>query len=230
MAGNYMRILSLNLATSWKTSRKSRMLRVRHFIEDTGVDAVLFQEGLQVCWPAYSSLHDLCPNGYFSYHRGYIGVPWFYSWRVGVLSRFPIISAASLGCEVPQTEWVDAIPYPGRKRAVSVTVDVPGLGRVSIVSVHLTSSPKTEGDREQQLIKLVRWLPTLPESDVQICGGDWNTDRNNAAFRLTMGVEGITGQAPDYICVRGAQIVKASTVFTDRVVSDHVGIIAEAEK
>lgn len=187
------------------------------YVKSQGVDVLLVQEGIRSCF-VYDTLQHLAETlGYEYYTKSVFGWPVFWEFRVGIISRFKILSTASLSCEVPQTDWVDSIPLPWRKRAVSVTVDVPDLGITNLISVHLTSNPKP-GGKAEQLRKLTEWKASLPARDVTILGGDFNT-----GFPVDM--DKGYGSAPDYIFVEGARITRADLVFEDRVVSDHLGVV-----
>jgi endonuclease/exonuclease/phosphatase family metal-dependent hydrolase len=225
-----LQILSLNLCASWRRPRAERLQMVADFVQANEIDVLLVQEGVRSCF-VYDTIRKLADElGYDYYSKSTFGYPIFYEFRIGVISRFPIIRTASLDAEVPQKEWLDAIPLPWRRRAVAATVDVPDLGITNLVSVHLTSSPKSEFARQCQFFKLQRWINGLPPNDCCIVGGDFNTSQDNPAFAVTMGKAAITGEAPDYICMDGARIVSSSKAFTDRVVSDHAGVLAQVEK
>lgn len=213
-----MKILSLNLCTSWTSPRRTRLEAVADFVRGAGVDLLLVQEGVRSCF-VYDTIRQLARELDFEYFaKSTYGWPFFWESRVGILSRFKIIRTASLSCEVPQTQWVDAIPLPWRKRAVSVTVDVPGLGIMTAISVHLTSNPKTEADRARQLAEVNAWKAALPERDLTVYGGDFN-----AAFDRWP-KETSYGFAPDYIFIEGAgKIIEGRPVLTDGVVTDHYG-------
>jgi endonuclease/exonuclease/phosphatase family metal-dependent hydrolase len=225
-----LKILALNLCASWNRPRAERLQMVADFVQANEVDVLLVQEGVRSCF-VYDTIRQLADDLYFNYFaKSVFGFPLFWEFRVGVISRYPIIRTASLNAEVPQKEWLDAIPLPWRRRAAAATVDVPGLGITTLVSVHLTSSPKSEFSRQCQFFKLRHWIDCLPPSDCRIIGGDFNTAQDNPAFEVTFGGMAIAGDPPDYICVDGGRIVKASTVFTDRVVSDHAGVLAQVER
>lgn len=226
-----MKVLSLNLCASWTTPRADRLRAVAKFVKENEIDLLLVQEGLRSCY-IYDTIRQFAGMlGYGYFAKSTFGFPVFWEFRVGIVSRFKIIDTVSLAAEVPQQDWLDSIPLPWRRRAVAATVDVPGLGITTLISVHLTSSPKTQEDRVAQFKKLFEWLPGLPDSDVRVVGGDFNTSQENPAFMATFGGAVITGQSPDYICVDGAKIVKGYPVLTGQVVTDHeCGVIGEVEK
>lgn len=225
-----LRVLALNLCGFWTSPLADRLRAVADFIKGNRIDVLLMQEGIRSGF-VYDSIRQLAGMlGYEHFARSTFGFPVFYEYRVGVLTHFKIIRTASLACEVPQTEWIDAIPLPWRRRATAVTVDVPGLGITTLVSVHLTSSPKTQAAREEQFIRLWNWIDGLPLDDCCVIGGDFNTSGINPAFSAVFGGAMITGRSPDYICVDGARIIKGTLVFTDHVVSDHAGVMAEIDR
>lgn len=225
-----MKVFTLNLCASWTRPRAERLQMVADFVKENEVDVLLVQEGVRSCF-IYDTIRQLADELRYDYFsKSVFGFPLFYEFRVGVISRFQIIDTASLDAEVPQKDWLDAIPLPWRRRAVAATVNVPGLGITTLVSVHLTSSPKSEDSRQSQFRRLHNWIDGLPPDDCCIVGGDFNTSQFTPPFTATFNGTVITGQTPDYICVDGGRIVKGYPVFTDHVLSDHVGVVAHVEK
>ena len=219
-----MKILSLNLTATMNTPRVDRLRAVAEFARENEVDVLLVQEGVRSCF-IYDTIRDLAGQLEYEYFaKSAFGFPLFWEFRVGVVSRFKIIRTASLNPAVPQTEWLDSIPLPWRRRAVAATVDVPGLGITTLISVHLASSPKTIADKARELALLAEWRRGLPERDALIYGGDFNT----AFDRFPNGY----GVSPDYIFVEGgARIINAQQVLTGQVVTDHAGgILVEVER
>ena len=104
-------------------------------------------------------------------------------------------------------------------------MNVPGLGITTLISVHLSSSPKTVSDRAKQLQVASDWETSLPARDVIIYGGDFNT--SFSGFPITLGY----GVTPDYIFVEGAWIVNTQQVLTGQKVIDHAGgVLVEVER
>jgi endonuclease/exonuclease/phosphatase family metal-dependent hydrolase len=229
-----MRILSLNLCVSWIHPRGKRLRAVADYVLDNRVDVVLLQEGIRSCL-IYDSLRQLngMLGGWNLWGRSPFGWPFFWEFRLGIISRYRIIRSSSAYLEVAQSEWVDAIPLPGRRRAVMVQVDVPDLGIANLISVHLTSSPKTEQARGDQYSNLLTWINSLPPADVTILGGDFNLDLDNPCYKQIMlyGFEPVAMAPPDYIFLRGsASCLDRQRVFQGHFVSDHEGLIAEFGK
>lgn len=216
-----MKVLSINLATTWNAPRRDRLRAVADFVLDRGVDVVLFQEGVRSCYfyDTGKMLNEMVGEWNLVARSAY-GWPIAWESRVGIISRYRFISTDSLYCEIPQTEFVDAIPLPWSKRAVAATVDVPDLGICNIVSVHLSSSPARELDRTNQLDKVWHWdVVQLPPADVRIIGGDFNQAMSGGA-----------GELPDYIIATKGTIINSEMVFTDHFVSDHSGVLVEIGK
>jgi endonuclease/exonuclease/phosphatase family metal-dependent hydrolase len=226
-----MKILSLNLCATWTRPRKERLGLVADFVKANEIDVLLVQEGIRSCF-VYDTIRQLAGMlGYDYFAKSTFGWPLFWEFRVGVISRFPIIRTASLNCEIPQAEFLDSIPLPWRRRAVAATVNVPDLGITTLISVHLSSSPKTEAHRASQFLKLHLWINKMPPADVWICGGDFNAAQNDPAFLPVSGTGNVIGQAPDYIFVDGAKIAKDYPALSGHIVTDHdYGIVAEVEK
>lgn len=218
-----MKILSLNLTATMSTPRAERLGAVADFVRENEVDVLLVQEGIRSCF-IYNTIRALAGELGFDYAaRSSFGIPLFWEFRVGVLSRFKILRTASLDPAVPQTEMLDRFPLPWRKRAVASTVDVQGLGITTLISVHLTSSAKTAADKAKELELLAAWRRGLPESDAVIWGGDLNFDFDVFPIGAKYGV------APDYIFVEGAaRIIDAGEVLTGHEVTDHkCGVLVE---
>jgi endonuclease/exonuclease/phosphatase family metal-dependent hydrolase len=220
-----MKVLSLNLCAFWTTPSKERRQIVADFVKENEVDVLLVQEGIRSCF-VYNTIRKIAGLlGYNHYSKSAFGFPFFYEFQVGVISRFPILWTSSLSCEVPQNEWTDDIPLPWRKRVVAVTVDVAELGRITLISVHLTSSPKTVGDKAKQLAMVSDWKSSLSARDVTVYGGDFNTGFDSYPNETGYGV------CPDYIFLEGAKIVNRQTVLTGKIVTDHAcGIMVEVGK
>lgn len=233
-----MRILEINLCTSLPGHpRSERIAKVRDFIEANGVDVCLFQEGFDICWPIYSTPRQLCPPGYSLFHHRYLGFLWFATFQVGIISRYPILTnpiltTQTVNIEVPQREWLDWIPLPGRRRAVAVIVNVPGQGTVGLASVHMSSSPNSQAERVEQFYKLASFIDNLTSDKMGfpyslILGGDFNTTLGNPAMEaltnFSIGLKPLgLGSQPDFIFGRGLSMVSSSVVLTDGV-TDHQG-------
>jgi endonuclease/exonuclease/phosphatase family metal-dependent hydrolase len=227
-----VKILALNLCTSMAGHpRRERMAAVADFVKSQQIDILLVQEGVRSCL-IYNTIRQLAKTlGYDYFAKTSWGFPFFFESMTAVISRFPIIHSTSLSCEVPQTEWLDALPIPWRARAVAATVEAPVMGITTLVSVHLTSSPKTEADRQAQFDKFPRWFLGMAPVDVRVVGGDFNTGQNNSAFKGVFGIDNITGQSPDYITVAGARVLKGYPVLAGQNVTDHRGgVVAEVEQ
>ena len=218
-----MKILALNLCTSWTSSRSSRLQIVADFVKANEIDVLLVQEGVRSCL-VYNTIRKLANMlGYDHFSRSNVGYPFFFEFQVGVISRFKIDWTASLNCAVPQNNWLDAIPLPWRKRAVAATVSVPGLGMVTCISVHLVSAPKTPADKANELAMVDSWKAGLSARDVTVFGGDFNYSFNSSPSGMEYG-----GLSPDYIFVEGAKIIDWETVLTGQVVTDHAcGVLVE---
>lgn len=223
-----MRALSLNLCASHERPRATRLGEVGAAVKALGVDVLILQEGVRSCW-FYDTLHGLADFlGFDIVARSSFGVPFFWEFRVGVLSKFPILSTHAANIEVPQQEWLDSLWVPNRARAVGAVVNAPDLGETALVSVHMASSPATDIDRYEQFMMLMRFVGDLPKTKATVIGGDWNTSKDNPAFVPVhrCGYQ-VVGQNPDYICVADAAISQTYPVFPSRDVSDHAGVFAE---
>jgi|WetSurMetagenome_2_1015567.scaffolds.fasta_scaffold214230_1 endonuclease/exonuclease/phosphatase family metal-dependent hydrolase len=221
-----MKVLALNLCVSWKYTREARLSAVAHFCEEQGVDVLLVQEGVRSCF-VYDTLRFLAKRlGFHQFCKSNIGFPLFWEFRVGVLSRYPILSAASLNLKIAQNGGLlDRFPLPWRKRAVSVTVDVPGLGIANLISVHLSSCAKTIADKARELALVSEWRQTLSPCDVEVFGGDFNTSLDGMKAGTSFGA------SPDYVFVQGGQIINPLKVFPGQTVTDHdCGLLVEVAK
>ena len=164
-----MKILSLNLCATYPgRSRHERLKMVRDFVLQEGIDILLLQEGVRSCF-VYNTIHKLATmvNG-LSYGKTTFGWLFFWEFQVGVISRTGDIGRPfSLGCEVPQTDFLDSLPVLCRRRVAGVRLD-----GITFLSVHLSSSPKTYEDRKEQFNQLTEWIKGVPRP--LVIGGDWN--------------------------------------------------------
>ena len=230
-----MKILTINLCEYMPGhSRRERLDKVRQFIETSHVDVCLFQEGLDCCWPFYSSPRILRPMGYHLARHLCFGVGWFYLFEVGLVSRWPFLEVKYGNIEVPNAPWsvedaLDKLPLPNRTRAVAVTADVPGFpagvrGVMSFTSVHLASNPASVGDQTEQFQNLAAFLKQF--GGPMILGGDFNADLT-APGMAALSPLGLTplgaGSQVDFIFGRGVSLVSSSLVLNDGTITDHAG-------
>jgi endonuclease/exonuclease/phosphatase family metal-dependent hydrolase len=202
---------------------------VADFVEANGVDVLLVQEGVRSCF-VYDTIRALADDLGFNYFaKSTFGFPLFWESRVGIISRYEITDVLSLDCEVPQTDWLDAIPLPWRKRAVAVAVEPPGLGNTWIVSAHLSSAPASQLARQLQVDALMAWVGDLPIAAITVLGGDFNLGRENPAFQTITrrGFIEAGASTPDFIFIQGAVQFAGQEVLTDREISDHAGVLVE---
>ncbi len=82
----------------------------------------------------------------------------------GVISRYPILQSGS---------WVD--PEVSNRDFVYARIDVPGAKDLWAISVHFKTSNAT--DRNAEAVALLAQInAVIPEDDLLVLGGDFNTD------------------------------------------------------
>jgi endonuclease/exonuclease/phosphatase family metal-dependent hydrolase len=228
-----MKILTINLCASWNTSRKARLGAVADYVLENKIDIVFYQEGIRSCffYNTGKQLEKMCGMSYFI-AKSTFGWPFFFEFMVGILSSLKIISTDSKYLEVSQTEFVDSIPLPWRKRVVMIQVDYPSLGIINLISTHLTSNPSKQSDRKEQFSNLLTWIQNLPKSDITVLGGDFNVLVDNPVLQSMnlYGFDKVVSSQPDFIFVRGDCQVKGQVIFTDNYISDHYGVVVEITK
>lgn len=202
--GARLRVLTLNLMQNSPHARRpARFRRIAEFLDERcregrPVEALLLQEGCGGLWVGTrDSLEDLrreLPPACGPYHlcsRPCFGVPGFLTFEVGVLTSLPVLAVSDAALPCPAGDWFDDFPLPGGRRAVLAAVDHP-IGRVNLISVHLSSGGKP-ADREAQADALVRFAgdsaARFPAA-LTVVGGDMNAlpgsqvhKRLAAAFR-----------------------------------------------
>jgi endonuclease/exonuclease/phosphatase family metal-dependent hydrolase len=231
-------VLSLNLMQKGIAPRRQRLARVAQFVTAQHVDALLLQEGSGGLWDrTVNSLSDLaamlkdCGGLYVHRSRPSVGVRGVLVFRVGVMTRYPIqwVEARRLGH--PNGDWFDRWPLPGRRNAVAVGMELPGLGRVTLVSVHFFSG----GDKEKQaeaLVAFVQELAVHHPGAATVLGGDFNMGRASAGYRRITAagfteLTASTGSTIDFIFASGrVRATSAALAFAANEVSDHPGIVA----
>jgi endonuclease/exonuclease/phosphatase family metal-dependent hydrolase len=214
-----MKILSLNLCLDLSGhSRKERLDKIINFVNQENVDILLLQEGVRSCL-LYNTISYLSNKLNFNnYQRSYLGVLFFQEWRLGILSKNEITETNSCYIEIPQKEWLDALPIPFRRRVIATKIN-----NIWYVNVHLSSSPKTQTDRESQVNKLLDFVKSL--DSVVVLGGDFNFDKNNNCFKMILdnGFKLIGESIPDFIFVNNDLFGNYKVVLNDGTVTDHKG-------
>jgi hypothetical protein len=216
------KVLTLNLCVSWSSPQQDRANQVVEFVKAQRVDVLLLEEGS-------GGLTQFNAIKYIAERLGYsycqvpaFGVPGFYTFNIGIVAKSPVTNPLPLGCQVAGGDPIDMMPFPGASRGLQATVD-----GIQFWTVHLTA-PVTQESREQQVQCLVAKLPTGPI----VWGGDFNFSRSDMAYPLVPLVEAMyPGEAQvDMVFSRGLTVVKSELVFTDKVVSDHCGVLVTFQK
>lgn len=214
-----MKILSLNLCLDLSGfSRKERLDKIINFVNQENIDVLLLQEGVRSCL-FYNTISYLSNKLNFNnFQRSYLGVFFFQEWRLGILFKSEIEETSSCHIEVSQKEWLDALPIPFRRRVITTKVN-----NIWYVNVHLSSSPKTQTDRESQVNKLLDFVKSL--DGVVVIGGDFNFYKNNNCFKMIMnnGFKLIGESVPDFIFTNDDLFGNYKVVLNDGTVTDHRG-------
>lgn len=82
----------------------------------------------------------------------------------GIVSRYPILQSG---------EWED--PYVDNRDFAWARIDLPGVRDLWAVSVHLLTSTTTERAKQAQAL-MGNITSQIPEGDLVVLGGDFNTD------------------------------------------------------
>ncbi|MCM8776975.1 MAG: endonuclease/exonuclease/phosphatase family protein [Candidatus Omnitrophica bacterium] len=225
-----IKVLTLNMkASDSRHTREERVQPVVELVKSESIDVLFLQEGTSGLVPGNSigMLQTLLGN-YDCFMRPSFGYWMFFQYEIGLLSRFKFYKVDSAPCRIKSKEFVDNLFIPGRRRAIAGLSDVPGMGRVAFVSVHLDSSPVDETERMRQYEMLLEFLQRL-STDIIILAGDFNAGLTNPGFKMLQdyGFEIVGSSIVDHILVKGGRGIRSEVVFTDNYVSDHCGVFAE---
>lgn len=230
-----MKILSLNFCVSHPRPRAERLKAVADFIHANGVDVLLMQEGVRSCliYDTGRQLNRLLGRPWQRFAKSNIGFPFFWEFRVGIFSKAPLIETYHADLPVPIKRTLpDSLPLPWRAHAVGAVIYTPEFGRTLLVSVHLSSGPKTPSDQVDQTRKLLAWMGGMEKAGMTILGGDCNFAAGSSSDVLLVesGYQTAGESPPDFIYTAGARVVSHRVVMTDREITDHDGaVLVEVE-
>lgn len=182
------RVMTLNVMQAAPESRRSRFARIVDFIDgqskhNNPVHALLLQE----LGSGWLNLGDsgkllagmLADKGYeYNYYSvPNLGFPGIMTFRVGILINNKMLFTQSrlLKCKL-KTPSIAAIPLPGKKNVAACGVDIPGLGRLNLISVHVYAATSV-AEKVEQLKQLVNFAEELNQqfpAETTIIGGDFN--------------------------------------------------------
>jgi endonuclease/exonuclease/phosphatase family metal-dependent hydrolase len=226
-------ILSFNmLGVSLTASRDARMIPLVQVCKENNVDILLLQESIwQPNEDRISLLRGALGGLYDCTEAPTFGVWPFQIHDIGILSKYPFIAINSADCTIKMTGTLDNMPLPNKKRVVTATINVSGVGVVNVASTHMASCPVSEEERQNQVKMIVGFIETLPKADMDIIGGDFNFDNNNLAYSIltSMGYIGCD-VGIDHIMVRGGKFISCQEVLNDHYSSDHSGVLATVSK
>ncbi len=225
-----MKILSLNFCVTHPRPRAERLKALADFIHANGVDVLLMQEGVRSClvYDTGRQLNRLLGRSWQRFAKSNIGCPFFWEFRVGIFSRYPLLETCHADLSVPiKKSLPDSLPLPWRAHAVGAVIYTPEFGRTHLVDVHLSSGPKTPSDQVDQTRKLLAWAGGLEKAEMAILGGDFNFGAGSSSDVLLVesGYQ-VAGEAPpDFIYTAGARVVSRQVVMTDHEITDHDGAV-----
>ena len=216
--GPTIKVLSINLCEQWHTPRQGRADKIIEFVKDRQVDIILTQEGMKGVGQFDAVEYIAAKLGYSYSQAPTFGVPGFFEYCVGVISRYPITNSKPAGCQVEGGDPIDNVYFPGSSRGLLVST-----GGIHVMSCHLTVP--TELD---QKIKQIQCLTSALPAGPIIWGGDFNLTRDNPAYPYIKFQEATYSGIPqvDMIFFRGLSLLESKQVFEDGYVSDHNGIFA----
>ncbi len=175
-------------------SRDTRFQGIADFLQTRNIHALTLQELSGGSWDVPPTTVDsgidlaqkLALQGqYYGYYTrdafGYVlpGVPPFLTFKVGVMPKYSMLftDATRLDpLEPPGINWSDGWDFDGRSNAVACGLDIPGIGRVNLYSVHVYT-PTTVAQKETQIHNLIDFIHQVDLSNparLTILGGDMN--------------------------------------------------------
>jgi endonuclease/exonuclease/phosphatase family metal-dependent hydrolase len=215
--GQIFKVLTINLCADWNAPRPDRAAKIVETVKAENIDIILFQEGIKGIGQFDMAKSIATQLGYSYVQVPAFGVPGFLEYCIGIISRYPISSIHSAGCQVSGGDPIDKMPFPGSTRGILVKIN-----NIWIMTSHLTV-PVVQSEKEKQ----VRCLASDIPAGVCIWGGDFNFGRTDPAYSLIPMMESIYPGNPqvDMMFSRGLKVIESKLMFTDHYVSDHDGVM-----
>ncbi len=189
----YINVLTINLLFSEIDDRDLRLARIADFVKQEAqqgnpVDVILLQEVaggiLEDTTNSSIDLWKLLHTRSLNYNLRYTmanGVSRLLSVGNSILTRCGIKSASSKTLPEESEEVFEDIQISLKRKAIMVSIIVPGFGTISIYDTHLCAGC-TGSERLQQAQVLMAYVRAvekkLPGENPIILGGDFNTDLN----------------------------------------------------
>jgi endonuclease/exonuclease/phosphatase family metal-dependent hydrolase len=241
-----MKLLQLNLMQcSLYESWRKRQDKVASLVIRRGVDVLTLQEGagglVQTSFSTIGHLAGLLDYDYSE--ASCFGAPGFLTFRVGIISRLPLLNVERIKLPHQNSDW--SFPYWWKARAIKAQA---GSFGPTIASTHF-SSPIGDNGRVGQALTLAG---ALRGKEPLILGGDFNSmdARIGDTFAIgaflkdawtgpggeTFGLPGNPNNPDcksgpsriDRVYFRGLPFKAATVVFTGpNTVSDHAGVLVE---
>lgn len=189
----YISVLTINLLFSEIEQRDLRLARIADFVKQQSeqghpIDVIFLQEvagGLLEGTDNTSvDLRTLLLARSLNYNLRYTmadGIEGLLSVGDAILTRCRIKSLFTMTLPVESEEVFDDFQIPLPRKAIMVSIIVPGFGNINVYDTHLCSGC-TGSERLQQAKVLMAFVKAvekkLPGDNPIILGGDFNTDLN----------------------------------------------------
>jgi hypothetical protein len=168
-------------------SRDSRFQGIADFLKNKNIHALTLQElsggFLDVPNTTVDSgidlAHKLAQQGqqYGYYTRDSYGYPDYLTFKVGVMPKYTMLFTDATRLDPSGENWSGGpVEFDGRSNAVVCGLNIPGIGRVNLYSVHVYT-PTTVDQKEtqiQNLIDFIHQVDLINPARLTIVGGDMN--------------------------------------------------------
>jgi endonuclease/exonuclease/phosphatase family metal-dependent hydrolase len=225
---NQIKIVTYNMKGFSAVDVKTRTQQAAQILAINKPDIILVQEGVGGLYPGVSDsiflLRDyMIDQGWpmNAFTISMTGYPGIMTYRLGILSVFPII--AQNWMEIIQPLEVEQL-MPWHRKVLGVTLQ-SDKGRINVFNTHWSGSNPIRNQAEQTIDFINKNL--LPAS-VEFFGGDLNTTYQDLILATggtrKPGLDGFTtGNVPgiDLVLTRKSKFISYITLINDPTITDH---------
>lgn len=179
-------ILTLNVMQYANVDRDTRFQGIADFLSNKNVQGLTLQE---LSGGPYDTPDTTVDSGidlaqklagqgqYYGYYtRDAFGHPPYLAFKVGVMPKYSMLFTNAAKLDPAGENWSDGWEFDGRSNVAMCGLNIPGIGRVNLYSVHVYS-PATLTQQQTQIQNLINFVDQVDQNNparLSIIGGDMN--------------------------------------------------------